>query len=1036
MKEAFLKFLFIIAILVVIISLIMAMLAAIGAVKSTEGCLYRYNLSDDGALINGDSATNIVSLMAHANYTTISSDTIVETDNSVKITLDPNRYGEWVNTNMAVDKGQIMQFSVRGDISLCKSYLPKNNVQNLLNVNSKDGKRIAIPRIEDTAMDNNTTKDPLSLTFDATIDEWRNIAELYYNDHIVISVSPDQKLIKSDKGAVTRNSVGVKFYDSFTKTTTTTDCSEGQSQYSPVCGRYSVYNDTKYVSGCEFKDNGCMCNVKRCFRDNIIWDNGSEVGDSNCDYWPANMIHSYRWVARSCWCWANVMLPAPKTYKDDGSVNFEGFTAKIAYKDKDINNLFKNFNPQCSAPPQTPVPSPYPESYAKGADIKLDNGSYDLTNPNTEFSFKEGKQKFWFSADIVDGLLYRFDTSEVPTNNKNIGNPASDILKFSDKGYRFAGLLSDQTLYNPNPKNPRFHVIYNDIYMGDNTAYLQYRFPSNATNNNFANRKGGVVLNIKHTKCRRSNGIPMDDAGMKERGRIDYIVVPPGINPNPKASSKALADPTEAKVSYAVQSLVMPDDKTKNGVINIPDSDEFQGYLWMKINNNYTDYKDSFGKYTVQFFTSKAVDSFNIKILNVLVNQFKDRVRSAAEQIFKNMTCYEGDPNKGVYAVTSCTNFFSYIKAMLTLYVMAYAAMFLLGMVQISQVDLVIRVVKIGIVGGLMSHKTFDFFNYYVFDFVTNFSDQIVSNMAGYSMFSNNQTIENPFMFMDSLLTKIFMTKTFISQLLALLSMGVTGVLYFIIIFIALIVMLITIFRAMAIYIMAFMAIAVLIGLTPLFLTFMLFDFTKYLFDNWVRFTFRYMVEPVVLMAGIIIMTQLFTIYLDFAVGYSVCWKCALPIKLPFPQIPGFNPAFANIELFCINWFAPWGFDNRSGMMGLNMQHVIALIIIAYCIYGYADLSSKMVAKLTSTGGPSATSMGNTMSGAAENHMLEKVGLDKKSRAEIKKGIKARLQNRKGMIKDGKVGATKKPDGKSSGKSKSGSDSDNEEGKPHGGSDE
>ena len=121
------------------------------------------------------------------------------------------------------------------------------------------------------------------------------------------------------------------------------------------------------------------------------------------------------------------------------------------------------------------------------------------------------------------------------------------------------------------------------------------------------------------------------------------------------------------------------------------------------------------------------------------------------------------------------------------------------------------------------------------------------------------------------------------------------------------------------------------------------------------------MIEPVVMMAGIIVLTQLFTIYLDFVLGYSVCWKCALPIKIPF--IDTILPiALLNVPIFCINWFAPWGMDYMSGMMGVNMQNIVALVIIAYGMYGYVEFSGRMVVKLTSAVGPSATEIGDKMS--------------------------------------------------------------------------
>ena len=87
---------------------------------------------------------------------------------------------------------------------------------------------------------------------------------------------------------------------------------------------------------------------------------------------------------------------------------------------------------------------------------------------------------------------------------------------------------------------------------------------------------------------------------------------------------------------------------------------------------------------------------------------FKGKIKGAAITIFKNMTCYKGLGGEG-----NCTNFFTYIKAILILYIMTFGMMFLLGMVKISQTDLVIRVIKIAFVSGLMNDSTFEFFNTY-----------------------------------------------------------------------------------------------------------------------------------------------------------------------------------------------------------------------------------------------------------------------------------------------------------------------------------
>ena len=259
MKETILKFLFFVAILAVIVSLIMAILATVGAVKITEGCLYRYNISDDeGKITNGDKVTASVTLNANGNYTSVESK---DSEGSLMLVPDPNRYGEWVNTNFYVNKSQKIAFTVKGEVSLCRAYLPINNIQSLSNVYTKDnnghkkGERIPIPRVEEANIP------PLSLSFDAKIGQWRNIAELYSNDHVIISVSPDNRLIKDSAGGVIRKSQDIPFTDVFSGDRESVDCSERKtdSDYKPICGRYTIYSG-QYVSNCEYKTD-CKCTI-------------------------------------------------------------------------------------------------------------------------------------------------------------------------------------------------------------------------------------------------------------------------------------------------------------------------------------------------------------------------------------------------------------------------------------------------------------------------------------------------------------------------------------------------------------------------------------------------------------------------------------------------------------------------------------------------------------------------------------------------------------------------------------------------------
>lgn len=955
----------ILALVAIIVSLIMALVGMIGAVSLGNGCFERYSLDKEGHDTNSsDNITNTVMLNANANYTYID---VKQANGETKRMLDTGRYGDWLNTNLAVTKDQVVHFQIEGDISLCRAYLQPNSLPDKYlqadgkwvkfaqpNTDKDDsGNRIPIPRVEEVDMQ------PLSLLFDAKIDKWRNITEIFTNDKLIVSISPNYKL-----NANPVLSSPAVIYDVFSKQPLIADCAEKKPvgyNYSPICGRYSIYSGD-YTSGCEKRDKYqakkegcCTCSSFSC---NVACHASFGVLDSCCK----DQCYTFADA------WHTIKRQAPEPYEDGGRFTSPWFNPC------DLPGLASNyFTRSCSNERGTTTTSD------QQSDTNSDFAASDDKIKMEQEGYKD-KKYFWFSADTATGLLSQISLSD---GNDKVNSSGANYVKIAD----------DQTPYDYyNNINKKYNIILNMPQApaaadGKTKSFLKYGFYQQA-NADSSKNTGGYVLNIKHTKCRRSNGNNFLDSEV-DRGKVQYKIIP--FTDNPLNTS---VKPTS----------ITPDNK--EGEANI--TSDGTGYLWMRISNAQADYIDSTGSYRVKFFISEKIGSFTINVINPLFELLKTKIKAAAIKVFASMTCYNGDPNlnvngdpNGDYKITSCTNFFHYIKAMLIVYIITYGMMFSLGMVKIKQDDLLIRIIKVAMVAGLINHQTFNFFNEYIFDAVTGFSDEIMSHMSGYSLFSSSDKISNPFMFLDALMSKIFFSKTFMSQLLSLIAMGLNGLIYFILIFISLAIVIITLLRAVAVYIMAFMAIAVLIGLAPLFLTFMLFDVTRYLFDNWIRFTIRYMIEPVILMAGIIILTQLYTIFLDYATGFSVCWKCVLPLKIPFPNIPGLEK-FTNMPIFCINWFAPWGMDPSTGIMGINMQHIITLIILSYAMYGYVDFSGKMVAKLTNTSGPSATAMGESMSSAVEQKVLKKVGLDAEGRKAIQDKAEGRLTDRSKAIDEGK----------------------------------
>lgn len=894
---------FLLAIAALVLCAVLFVVAIIGVAFVSDGCFYRYNylegtenetgifgvdnpenildnITEHAGLSTKDRITKHITLKANGNYSASSAE--LDDPDSV---IDTSSYGQWRNTHLTVESGQKVSLKVNGEVSLCKGYLPANNIQ-IDSDKNVNGEKIPIPRTDDAS------SAPVSLIFDATLNQWRNIAQLDKGDRVVVTLKKDQKTSASITNV----------YDTINQNNVTANCQEGLASYSPICGRYSSWDtNLQYVDKCRFVAECYECNE----REECIGEEIAGVCSSG-----------YQTVTDLCSCYENEYGVAPEPYDNDGKYTYPYST--------NLNDLQVNLDRDCTTE----------QAYVDG----------DYQN----------EKYFWYSANDATGLLYRLDGNVDPSNKSSLGS-----------NYQFAEIIRSSTLESGN-------VVLDMIHEEDNRSYLQYRLYTYEDN---AFNTGGYVLGVKQTKCRRINGESFDDDGYNERGAIQYAIAksdsPPG-------------DSDGSAVSI-----------NTNGEGEIDPNQD--GNVWLKIKNKDEDYKDSFGQYSVELITEIDTGNFLNDILTPFVTGFKNMIQGASTRMFQNMTCFNTPDDQ-----SDCRSFFNYIRGMLILYVMSYGMCFLMGMVQITQTDLVIRVIKIGLVAGLMNESTFEFFRDYIFDMITNFADEIIGNMSGYSFFSDDNNISNPLSFMSEVVTKILLSPTFSAQIMALLSMGLNGIVYFVCVVIATGMLLIVLFRSITIYLMSFMALSVLMGLAPLFLTFILFQKTKYLFDNWVKYCFRYMLEPVVLLAGVIVITQLITIFLDNVLGFSVCWKCVLPIRIPFPSIEGVTPGLLGVDIFCIHWFAPWGFDPRVIELGVNLQYIAILLILVYCLWGYADFSSVLVMRITSSfGSPSATSMGTAVSSAIEQKALETTGLDARSRYMMKKSIGDSMKSQSKRI-DGK----------------------------------
>jgi type IV secretion system protein VirB6 len=832
-----------------------------------------------------------------------------------------NNYGQWRRFNRTkVASGANLKFVAQGQVSLCQAYIPPYNLQQD-SANDNTNQLVPIPRVEDTS----TKGVPLILN--ATMGEWRNVANLFLGDDLIVTVNGNNE------------SANVSQFNRMTNTTMTADCSPNQSSYSPICNRYTLWNN--YISG--YSSGTWTINERTGSHQDCDFNAiGIEI---NC-----RTVHEYNNVTHCCRCtptWVNTPPPyiSASNSRTIGSFTnlseIEGTNKRLIPTSTTETNPYYgrwNGNNQWDSHSNSGGPSYYNDG---------SNSTSAACNNATNDAVYNRDSTYWWLINGL-GLLSRHDTTTTgtPTNRTTLGSSYTALHPYLfTEAYR-ANLPGPYILNSD-------RIIYQGEYPTEGYYQLRIHDIGDYTNNN-----GGYVIYVKQTKCKRQNGEVKSDSALSDRGTVQVFFGYDDDDPNTSLDSSKVRNLT---FNNAIAYHTAP----------------YDSHIWVRIKNVQADYQKSNGSYNMGLMVQQIENQagfFQTKVMGPLMSTIKGFILSKATTVFQNMVCYQTDK-------ANCSSFFQYLYALLTLYIMSYGLLFWIGAVEISHQDLVIRLMKIAVVAGLMNDKTFGMFSTWFLPLISGATDDIISNLAGFT------SGDNMFLFADPILSEVFFSARFWAKMLALTSVGPHGIIFFVMVFVSAFVFIMAIIQAIAAYFMAFCAQALLISIAPIFLSFMLFDFTKHLFDAWLKLILRYILEPVIILGGIIILTQMFTIILDYAMPYSVVIKCAIRIYSPFQLVMQYLPipgaeALSSIPIFCLNGFVPWGFDVKDGndIINLRFDYFIILLILSFLMYHYIPFASKITVALLGEGS-SSTAPAQKMTSDARNAALKPIGMDDSSRA-------------------------------------------------------
>lgn len=294
-------------------------------------------------------------------------------------------------------------------------------------------------------------------------------------------------------------------------------------------------------------------------------------------------------------------------------------------------------------------------------------------------------------------------------------------------------------------------------------------------------------------------------------------------------------------------------------------------------------YQDNNGAYNILLLS--GVENVNPGIITSIVGFIQASLCWAREAIFQNLV--------------SGSEFQSYVRALLLLYIVLYGIVFLMGFVQVTQKDLMIRVFKIAIIIQLLSPYSWEFFYDNFFQFFTQGIGEItgmlfgsgndsvnIGSSVGSAPYSDNcpcnvQSLSG-FEAFDRILQEVFSQATQ-AKLKAMIRWKVAlGTVFYLIMNVIFILLVYIVIKSVLTYILSYLALSLLIILAPIFIPFFLFRFTKPLFDEWLKQLISYFIQPIVILTFTFFFFQLVTSQMYSLFGYTVCDTKWTNIKLGF----------------------------------------------------------------------------------------------------------------------------------------------------------
>lgn len=518
--------------------------------------------------------------------------------------------------------------------------------------------------------------------------------------------------------------------------------------------------------------------------------------------------------------------------------------------------------------------------------------SPDATDNNLQLRQPMGAQNWWVGgALIIPGkdLVFRKLKIPVPTDGAPpyLDSPSAYETYTHNSGVKFLGLEARTTTdyrtvtaFGKDMGNIKNGVEFFGILQGYSSTWSRLGLRHNYVNSTTfgSNNVGGKTVKVVWRGCSYKDGERLQYALVKANKQNETITYSPeeaGVEwHDVPADAAKKRTPIKVEASFAdegqiflrIAPLEYPTSSTPGCLL----SDPICTSTLSTVKDNYTPSSTS-GQYALTVENRDTVG---------FLQEYVGNIVQMVRQYFFGIDNNGGIVQRVFNSMVNDTRFPAAISALLGLYITWTGFLFMTGMSPITQKEAIIRSVKIGIVAVLLQPNSWEFFNTRLFNIVTDGGLELIAYVisSGYQ----DATV-NPMVYQTTpaLIFKIFdeplaymVSHAFWFKMGALMLSGVMGFIFSLIMIGACVIFACAVGRMIMVYIVSLMVVALLLMLAPVFISFILFQYTNQLFQSWMKQLLSYIIQPMMLFAMMVLMVRILSVLLFHIMSFTACKIC------------------------------------------------------------------------------------------------------------------------------------------------------------------